>query len=558
MTYLSTSWVEVARYATNTSSKVVWIVKAKLISQDRILNQSRFELQLGTQAMYGNARASGVKVEGDLTANLGYINVPIEYRVWANDTFTVKHDELGNHTKKVDVTIKGGYAPLNATLHGKIIFPTIPRESVVYSSGTSINGTNRCSIKVDKKHSSFRVKVWVEFGTINYLLADKVMNETDFSFAIPLNWAQQMPDTASKRAYVYCETYSGSTLIGSRTSDYMTLSIGQEFAPKLTNALVKELIPSILAKGENITLIGKSKKQLSVNAEPQLYSSIKEVYVISDSVRCSTLQKTTGFEYMDYTTTNKSGNFGFVAVDSRGLISRALVETQAYYYTPPSLKELIFKRNTPTGDSGYIKSSGEYFNQLSNTLKVEPLFYKGSEQVTIPMDTATVSINGIDWIFNKQVLSGLNYDESFTLKLKISDEFTTITQQITLSPSIPTLLVGKKTVQVNDYLIVDKDGSVGGKRILNADKLIEKQYQFPVTSSIKATGEIYMTCDISVPDKHQLIGYMYAYYKNHGSIICQIRWREGNKVSVSLHNAHPTWECPADNNLILTALLAQI
>lgn len=557
MTYITNSWTEIARKETNTSSKVIWIVKARLLNQDKVKNQSTFELQLGSQSTYGNASSSGVKVSGDLTTNLGYINIPKDYKVWTSDSFTISHNNLGNATKTVDVSITAAYSPLNASMRGHITFPTIPRENTVSSSGAEINGANKCLIKIDKKHSSFSSTVWVEFGSIKKVLGEK-SSDTDFSFVIPLEWAQQFPDAQSKRAYVYCETYSGNTKIGSKKSDYMTLSVGQEFAPKITNALVKELNPAILAKGENITLVGKSKKQLSANIEAQLYSTIKEVYVISDSVRCSTLQKTTGFEYMDYTTTNKSGNFGFVAVDSRGLVSRVLVKTQAYYYTEPTLKELIFKRKTPTGDSGYIKSSGEYFNQLSNTLKVEPMFYKGSEQVTIPMDTATVSINGIDWTFNKQVLSGLNYDESFTLKLKISDDYTTIIQQIVLLPSVPTLLIGKKTVQINDYLVVEKDGSIGGKRILTANTLVEKSLNFSVTTQIKPTSEIYMTCDVDVPDGYQLIGGMYAYYNNHGSIICQIRWRQGNKISVSLHNTHQTWTCPADNNLVLTVLLARI
>lgn len=557
MTYITNSWAEIARKETNTSSKVIWIVKARLLSQDKVKNQSTFELQLGSQSTYGNASSSGVKVSGDLTANLGYINVPKDYKVWTSDSFIINHDSLGNATKTVDVSVSAAYSPLNASMRGYITVPTIPRENTVSSSGTEINGSNKCFIKLSKKHSSFSSTVWVEFGSIKKVLGEK-SSDTDFSFIIPLEWAKEFPDAQSKRAYVYCETYSGNTKIGSKTSDYMTLSIGQEFAPKLTNALVKELNPAILVKGENITLIGKSKKQLSASVEAQLYSSIKEVYVISDSIRCSTLQKTTGFEYMDYTTTNRSGNFGFVAVDSRGLVTRVLVKTQAYYYTEPTLKEFIFKRKTPTGDSGYIKSSGEYFNQLSNTLKVEPMFYKGSEQVTIPMDTATVSINGIDWTFNKQVLSGLNYDESFTLKLKISDDYTTIIQQIALPPSVPTLLIGKKTVQINDYLVVEKDGSIGGKRILTANNLIEKVLKFSVTESIKPVNEIYMTCDVDVPDGYQLIGGMYAYYNNHGSIICQIRWHEGTKISVSLHNTHPTWTCPADNNLVLCVLLARI
>ena len=557
MTYITNSWAEIARKETNTSSKVIWIVKTRLLSQDKVKNQSTFELQLGSQSTYGNASSSGVKVSGDLTANLGYINVPKDYKVWTSDSFTINHDSLGNATKTVDVSVSASYSPLNASMRGYITFPTIPRENIVSSSGTEINGTNKCSIKIDKKHSSFSSTVWVEFGSVKRILGEK-SSDTDFSFVIPTEWAKEFPNDKSKKAWIYCETYSGDTKIGSKTSDYMTLSVGQEFAPKLTNALVKELNPAIVAKGENITLIGKSKKQLSANAEAQLYSTIKEVYVISDSVRCSTLQNTSGSEYMDYTTTNRSGNFGFVAVDSRGMISRFLVETQAYYYTEPTLKELIFKRKTPTSDSGYIKSNGEYFNQLSNTLKIEPLFYKGSEQVTIPMDTATVSINGIDWTFNKQVLSGLNYDESFTLKLKISDDYTTIIQQIALPPSVPTLLVGKKTVQINDYLVVEKDGSVGGKRILTANTLVEKSLNFSVTNQIKPNFEIYMTCDVDVPDGYQLIGGMYAYYNNHGSIICQIRWRQGNKISVSLHNTHQTWTCPADNNLVLTVLLARI
>ncbi|QRG86367.1 DUF859 family phage minor structural protein [Bulleidia sp. zg-1006] len=557
MTYITSSWAEIVRKETSTSSKVIWIVKARLLNQDKVKNQSRFEIQLGSQSTYGNARASSAKISGDLTANLGYINIPTEYKVWTSGSFTINHDSLGNAAKTVDVIVSTTYAPLNASMRGNITFPTIPRENVINASGTEINGTNKCSIKISKKHSSFSSTVWVEFGSIKKTLGTKSAN-TDFSFSIPKEWAKEFPNVQSKRAYVYCETYSGDTKIGSKTSDYMTLSVGQEFAPKLTNALVKELNQAVLAKGENITLVGKSKKQLSAIVEAQLYSRIKEVYVISDSVRCSTLHNTTGNQYMDYTTTNRSGNFGFVAVDSRGLTTRVLVETQAYYYTAPSLKELIFRRNTPTGDSGYIKSNGEYFNQLSNILKVEPLIFKGSEQVTIPMDAKKLETNGIDWTFNKQISHGLNYDEAFSLKLKISDDFTTLIRRIDLPPSMPTLLVGKKTVQVNDYLIVEKDGSVGGKRILTANTLVEKTLKYSVTEAIKPSNEIYMTCEVDVPSGYKLISGMHAYYNNHGSIICQIRWHEGNKISVSLHNTHPSWTCPADNNLILTVLLARI
>ena len=289
--YITGSWNEVVRYSTNTQSKVVWIVKARLLSQDKVKNQSTFEIHLATEATYAGASSSDVKVSGDLTSNLGYVSFPKSYKIWTSSSLTINHDSLGNASKAVDISVSAGYSLFNANMHGSITFPQIPRENTVSSSGTEINGVNRCSIKISKKHDSFTSTVWVEFGSLKKVLGTK-SSDTDFSFAVPVEWAKEFPNEKSKKAWVYCETYSGDTKIGSKTSDYMTLSVGQEFAPKLTNALVKELNSSILAKGENITLIGKSKKQLSATVEAQLYSTIKEVYVISDSVRCSTLQLT--------------------------------------------------------------------------------------------------------------------------------------------------------------------------------------------------------------------------------------------------------------------------
>ena len=173
------------------------------------------------------------------------------------------------------------------------------------------------------------------------------------------------------------------------------------------------------------------------------------------------------------------------------------------------------------------------------------------------MDTATISTNGIDWAFNKQVLSGLNYDESFTLKLKISDDFTTLIQQITLPPSVPTLLVGKKTVQVNDYLIVSKDGSVGGKRLLNADSFIIQSFESSDGGQIdKATG-IRQNFDILAPTGYVLLAPLFAQATKHRDIACTIEKVSGNKVSVIAHNYNDNWVCP-DSYVRLYCLFVKI
>ncbi|MGO0065802.1 DUF859 family phage minor structural protein [Streptococcus suis] len=164
----------------------------------------------------------------------------------ASGSRTISHNADGS--KKV--SISADFNPNNG-IHGRIItsgslgLTTIPRSSSV-SVGSGVIGS-ALTININRQSSSFKHTVRYAWGNKQGTIASNV--DTSTTWTIPLDFANDIPNSTSGTGTIYVDTYSGSTKTGTQSTAF-TASVSDSINPSLTgftlidgNTAARALIP---------------------------------------------------------------------------------------------------------------------------------------------------------------------------------------------------------------------------------------------------------------------------------------------------------------------------
>lgn len=112
---------------------------------------------------------------------------------------------------------------LSGTYYGTVTVPTqtytldtIPRASQPSLSASSRNFGQSVTIYTNRASSSFTHTLRYAFGSTSGTIATGA--GTSYSWTIPTNLMNQIPNATSGKITIYCDTYSGSSKIGSFNS----------------------------------------------------------------------------------------------------------------------------------------------------------------------------------------------------------------------------------------------------------------------------------------------------------------------------------------------------
>ncbi|HEM4518639.1 TPA: hypothetical protein U1Z87_002009 [Streptococcus suis] len=164
----------------------------------------------------------------------------------ASGSRTISHNADGSKV----VSISADFNPNNG-IHGRIItsgslgLATIPRSSSV-SVGIGTIGS-ALTININRQSSSFKHIVRYAWGNKSGTIATNV--DTSTTWTIPLDFANDIPDSTSGTGTIYVDTYSGSTKTGTQSTAF-TASVPDSIKPSLTgftlvdgNTAARTLIP---------------------------------------------------------------------------------------------------------------------------------------------------------------------------------------------------------------------------------------------------------------------------------------------------------------------------
>ncbi|HHT7822811.1 TPA: DUF859 family phage minor structural protein [Streptococcus suis] len=164
----------------------------------------------------------------------------------ASGSTTVGHNADGTKSFPFSAT----FNPNNGlhgviTVSGNIGLTTIPRSSSV-SVGPGVIGST-VTININRQSSSFKHTVRYVWGNKSGTIASNV--DTSTTWTIPLDFANDIPNSTSGTGTIYVDTYSGSTKIGTKSTT-LTASVPASMKPTFTgvtladhNTAAQSLIP---------------------------------------------------------------------------------------------------------------------------------------------------------------------------------------------------------------------------------------------------------------------------------------------------------------------------
>lgn len=309
---------------------------------------------------------------------------------------TVSHNSNG--TQSFSASISSAiyyYADGTGNGSGSWSLNTIPRASSI-SCGTLIMGTAG-NISVSRASTNFTHTITYLYGTKSGTICTKSSN-VNVSWTPPLDLAHMIPNATSGVGTLYCDTYNGNTLIGSKSI---------LFTCNLPSSIVPSCSISSLTNTNNT--FGCYARLLSgVKVKPAAsgtYSStIKTLKISVTDMTDKTASSGTEYTFDAFTKTGVK-TIKVTATDSRGRSSTASQTIAVSDYSFPSAS-ITASRGTgtttsnfvsdDTGDHAKIVAKGSVSSISGNTL-TPVLQYRIAGQsawTNLDISASSLSLNG--------------------------------------------------------------------------------------------------------------------------------------------------------------------
>ena len=377
--------------------------------------------------------------QGDstLSLNLDGRNVHYSYPTWetsgeeytlASGSSTISHNADG--TKKLPISCT--FNPNNG-LHGTITvsaslsLTTIPRSSSVSVSPGVIGSS--VTININRQSSSFKHTVRYSWAGKSGTIATNV--DTSTSWTIPIDFASDIPNSASGTGTIYVDTYLGSTKTGTQSTT-LTASVPANVKPTFTGVSLSDLngaAQNLIPNGNTFIQVISNIKVAFNGAVGSYGSSITGYYAEIVGKNQSTSSNGGSLGIMNYHGTIK---IRASVSDSRGRWSdtKEVSVTVLEYFAPAlsfsiartgsTSSTLTVTRNTKVAP---LTVSGRQRNTMTLTFKVAKL---GTNTFTVDNGQATGTWSSISSLVNSQANLAGNYlaNQSWIVIGVLEDKFT--------------------------------------------------------------------------------------------------------------------------------------
>ena len=394
--------------------------------------------------------------------------------IWLIDeTVTVNHDADGVKSFGVTASFNGsgGYSPGTLTVgRANFTLSTIPRSSSV-TVGEGVIG-NALSITINRQNPNSTHTLRYEWNRKTGTIATNV--GTNYTWVIPANFADDLPDATSGTGTLYIDTYNGATKTGTQSITF-TASVPAKVKPTFSG----------------ITLVDTNnvvKNLLSGNNYLQIMSNIQVNFNGAKGTNGATI---TGYKAeivnKNQSTDSNGGTLGIMnfsgsatirasVIDSRGVQSDTKdVTINVIEYFPPALSFTALRTKASPNTIQIVRNAqvapitlaGSQKNVMTLSFKVALL---GSTSYTADNGSASVTFATQAALINSAANLAGNYaaNKSFTIVGKLADRFTSVEFATTITTE-------------SVVMSYDKEGRVGIGKIAERGK----------PGSLDARGDLY-------------------------------------------------------------------
>lgn len=394
------------------------------------------------------------------------------YILIANITTDVQHNDNGTKTISVSANFSPNstyqYCPRAITLSGDVTLTTIARATNCPTFAVDVERS--INISLSPFSNNFTHSIKLQFGnntswlnTDGNLSTDEVrLSNFTPLFNCPSAYYSQFSNN-SKTGTITLNTYSGDTLIGSKTNNFTIYANAQICVPFI-EATLKDINETTLAltNNENIIVSGQStglinfitKRASSIN-DQNSHLEILSVNGINIDVN---LESATILNLNNSTITifvqNSRGsqyNGTFYATASDGLLPYVALTLDAFY-----------DRVTPTGGGVYCTLSGNYFNSnfsenISNALYLQIWYREKGTEDWQTIEVGDITINNNTWSYKATFTEEFNYQKQYEFRTIVNDKLMVLDNIKPVSQGIPIWWYNE------DKFVIEKDLVVKGK-----------------------------------------------------------------------------------------------
>lgn len=409
---------------------------------------------ISTELWINGSSYSAYNVDCNVTGGGGYTNSHLSANGWVqlvSGGFWAPHNADGTGTATVGSYYSSGhgnmpYGEFTLTLT-KIARASQPSINTYPGNSPDITAGTACTIHMNKQ-STFTHTVKYSFGKKSGTIATGVVDNC--SWTPPISLLDQITTATVGYGAISVDTYSGSTKIGDTKSCGFTLHLPSNPNPTVGTITVTEQNAGVKAKNANITVQQISKKLISVPVSAKYSASIK-------SVMCDGVElKNSNGTYSGTVSNKTNGTYTVTVTDSRGLKSTGTISQTYYEYAKPFITATL-KRESETSAKGTLTANGTYSTILGNTITMTVQRNDASYASTVypTLSSGNISLS--------KDYTDLNYVQSFTVKVKVTDGFGE-TAEVTAALGVGqyALWMGKYNVKVGGKLNVGSDLTVGG------------------------------------------------------------------------------------------------
>ena len=369
----------------------------------------------------------------------------------ARGSSTITHNADGSKTLPLSCTFNpnNGYHE-SITVTANISLTTIPRASSVSVNAGTIGSP--ITINISRHSSSFKHTVRYVWGNKSGTIASNV--DTSTTWMIPLDFANEIPNSTSGTGTIYVDTYSAGTKTGTQ-STILTASIPTNMKPTLSNVTLTDAngVAIGLLNGNNFLQI-VSDIQVGFNGASGVYGSTITGY------RAEIVNK-------NHVVTENGGRLGMMnfngsatirasVVDSRGRRSdsRDITINVIEYFAPSLSFTAVRTRESPNiiqiirnAKIAPLMLSGKQRNNMTLTFRVAPL---NTNNFSVDNGSASGIFTSVHTLTNSAANLAGNYPatKSFVVIGRLEDKFTSVEFSATVATE-------------SVVMSYDKDGRVG-------------------------------------------------------------------------------------------------
>lgn len=445
----------------NSSNSLYLNVYIDEVSTDVSANTSTINWQL-TVSRYTYYHTFNKQGDSTLSLTLDGQNVHSSNPVWevwdgevtlASGSSTISHNSDGRKTLPFSCTFNPNNGLHGAiTVSGNLGLTAIPRSSSVSVSAGVIGSA--VTININRQSSSFKHTVRYAWAGKNGTIATDV--DTSTTWTIPIDFANDIPNSASGTGTIFVDTYSGSTKTGTQSTTF-TASVPANVKPTFSGISLSDLngaAQNLIPNSDTFIQVISNIKVAFNDAVGSYGSSITGYYAEIIGKNQSTSSNGGSLGIMNYHGTIK---IRASVSDSRGRWSDTKeVSVTVLEYFAPALSFSIVRTGSTSSTLTATRNAkiapltvaGIQKNSMTLTFKVARL---GTTNFQADSGPATGSWTSISSLVNSQANLAGNYlaNQSWVVIGVLEDKFTRTDFMVNVATESVVLSYDRSGVGVN-------------------------------------------------------------------------------------------------------------